>query len=127
MAASSSSRAEREWQRRSEKKTRGEGRGSTQEQGKKKTEPRITYRLGPNDGLAAGLGAHARKRAEGVVRQHVDAAVVGLEVVDLLLEDEGPEVLAEELDDVERVVEARPVAREAASRGESRVSAHQEH
>lgn len=42
--------------------------------------------------------------------------MVGLEVVDLLLEDEGPQVLAQELDHVERVVEAGAVAGEAAQR-----------
>lgn len=82
------------------------GEGGAQERRK----PPCTYWLGPNDGLAAGIGAHARQRAERVVRQYVDTAVVGLEVVDLLLEDESPEVLAEEFDDVECVVEAWPVA-----------------
>lgn len=39
--------------------------------------------------------------------------MVGLEVVDLLLEDERPEVLAHELYGVEGVVEARAVAGES--------------
>lgn len=45
--------------------------------------------------------------------------VVRLQVVDLLAEDEHPEVLAEELDHVEGVVEARAVPRESATRGET--------
>lgn len=82
-----------------------------------------TYRLRFEDGLATRFCAHAGERPEGVVGQHVDAAVVGLEIVDLLLENEGPEVFAEELDDVESVVEARAVAGEAV--GEQRVSKSQ--
>lgn len=39
--------------------------------------------------------------------------MVRLQVVDLLAEDERPDVLAQELDHVERVGEAGPVAREA--------------
>lgn len=39
--------------------------------------------------------------------------MVGLEVVDLLLEDEGPQVLAEELDHVKGIVEAGAVAGES--------------
>ena len=72
----------------------------------------MTYRLGPQDGLAPGIGAHARQGAERVVGQDVDAAVVRLEVVDLLAEDQHPQVLAHELDGVEGVVEARAVAGE---------------
>ena len=41
--------------------------------------------------------------------------MVRLEVVDLLPEHQRPQVLTEELDDVERVVEPRPVAREPAT------------
>lgn len=41
--------------------------------------------------------------------------VIRLEVIDILAKDERPQVLAQKLDDVERVVEPRPVAREAAS------------
>lgn len=41
-------------------------------------------------------------------------AVVRLQVVNVLAKDEGPEVFAEELDDVEGVVEARAVAGESA-------------
>jgi len=40
--------------------------------------------------------------------------MVRLEIVDLLAEEQHPEVLAEELDRVEGVCEARAVAREAA-------------
>lgn len=73
----------------------------------------MTYRLRPYHGLPPGLGTHPRERPERVVRQDVDAAVVGLEVVDLFPEDEGPEVLADELYGVEGVVEARAVCGEA--------------
>lgn len=41
-------------------------------------------------------------------------AVVRLQVVNVLAKDEGPEVFAEELYDVEGVVEARAVAGESA-------------
>lgn len=44
-------------------------------------------------------------------------AVVSLQVVDVLAEHQRPEVLAHELDDVERVVEARPVPREPSGSG----------
>lgn len=66
-----------------------------------------------DNGLAACLRAHARKRAEGIIGQNVDSAVVRLQVVNVLAKDEGPEVFAEELDDVEGVVEARAVAGES--------------
>lgn len=72
-----------------------------------------TYRLCPRNGLPSGVGAHARQRPEGVVRQHVDAPVVRLEVVDLLLEYERPQVLTHELDGVQRIGEAWAVAGEA--------------
>jgi hypothetical protein len=44
-----------------------------------------------------GVEAHATERLEGVVGQHVNATVVGFEVIDLFAEEEGPEVFAEEL------------------------------
>jgi hypothetical protein len=74
----------------------------------------VPYRLRADNGLAAGLGAHARERAEGSISQDVDAAVVRLEIIDLLAEDEHPEVLAEELDDIESIRESRPIGRESA-------------
>ena len=43
--------------------------------------------------------------------------MVSLQVVDVLAEHQRPEVLAHELDDVERVVEARPVPREPSGSG----------
>lgn len=43
----------------------------------------------------------------------VTYAMVCLEVVDVFAEDEGPEVFAEEFDDVEGVVEAGAVAGES--------------
>ena len=81
-------------------------KGKGREGGRKKK----TYRLGAGDGAAAGVGAHAREGAEGVVGEDVDAAVVGLEVVNLLAEHEHPQVLAYELDRVQRVVEPGAVA-----------------
>lgn len=63
--------------------------------------------------MAAGFGAHAGEWAEGVVGEDVDSAVVCLEVVYVFAEDEGPEVFAEEFDDVEGVVEAGAVAGES--------------
>ena len=39
--------------------------------------------------------------------------MIGLEIVDLLLEEDGPEVLAEEFDHVEIVEKAGPVAGES--------------
>lgn len=48
---------------------------------------------------------------------HPTYPVVRLQVVDLLAEDEHPEVLAEELDHVEGVVEAWAVPREAGEIG----------
>lgn len=39
--------------------------------------------------------------------------MVRLEIIDILAENEGPEVLAQELDHVERVIEPWPVSREA--------------
>lgn len=48
------------------------------------------------------IEAHPAEGLEGVVGQDVDAPVVRLEVVDLLPEEEGPEVFAEEFDGVER-------------------------
>lgn len=45
-----------------------------------------------------GVERHAGEGFESVVGEDVDAAVVGFEVVDLLAEEEGPEVFAEELD-----------------------------
>lgn len=103
-----------------------------------------TYRLRAHNGLPAGLGAHAREGAEGVVCEDVDALyicmrtrrisiprpfrsterrrkhaypVIRLEVVDLLPEHQRPQVLAEELDHIERIVEAWAVAREPVTPG----------
>ena len=75
-----------------------------------------TYRLRPNDSLPARVGAHPRQRTEQVVGEHIDAAVIGLEVVDLLLEDERPEILADKFYRVKGVVEARAVAGESVCR-----------
>lgn len=49
------------------------------------------------------------------MRPVITYPVVCLEIVDLFPEDERPEILAQELDDIERVVEARPVCRESAT------------
>jgi hypothetical protein len=47
-------------------------------------------------GKLLGVERHASKRCEGVVSQHVDAAVVRFQIVDLLAEEKRPEILAEE-------------------------------
>ena len=56
---------------------------------------------------------HLRQRSEHVICQHVDAAVIRLQVVDLLLEQQQPEVFAQEFYRVER-------RREERARGERR-------
>lgn len=38
--------------------------------------------------------------------------MICLEVVDVLAEDERPQIFAKKLDDIERIVESRPVSRE---------------
>jgi hypothetical protein len=53
---------------------------------------------------------HAAEGLERIVGEDVDAAVVGLEVVDLLAEEERPEIFAQELDAVEGCCGARCVA-----------------
>lgn len=112
-----------------------------------------SYRLCPLNRPSSGLRTHSRERAEGIVCQNIDSLdtsisntprprtrehrvicsgeatptypVVRLQIVDLLAEDEHPEVLTEELDHVEGVVEARAVPREAATRGQiGGMSAH---
>ena len=48
------------------------------------------------------IEAHPAQRLEGIIRQHVDAAMVCLEIVDLFFEEQGPELFTQEFDDVER-------------------------
>lgn len=48
-----------------------------------------------------------------LVGEDVNAAMIGLQVIDLLAEDKGPKVFAEKFDDIEGFAEARFVAREA--------------
>ena len=60
-----------------------------------------------------GVERHAGEGFESVVGEDVDAAVVGFEVVDLLAEEEGPEVFAEEFYAVEGGGGAWGVAGEA--------------
>lgn len=60
-----------------------------------------------------GAGRQAREEAERIVLQHIDALVVGAQIVDLLLVDGQPEVGADELHGVQLVGEARPFARHA--------------
>lgn len=93
----------------------GLGARGLQRQDKEIKRRRKSYRLCPHKGLAPrpNFSTHARQRPEQVVCEHVDATMVGLEVVDLLSEDERPQVLAQKLDDVERVIEARAVAGKA--------------
>jgi hypothetical protein len=50
---------------------------------------------------------------EAVIGQDEDAAVVGLEVVDLLAEEDEPEVFAEEFDDIEGGLRAGGVGGES--------------
>lgn len=57
---------------------------------------------------------HAAEGLEGVIGEDVDAAVVSFEVVDLLAEEEGPEVFAEEFDAIEGGGRAGGVAGETA-------------
>ena len=52
-------------------------------------------------GVFFGVVGHAGEGFEGVVCEDVDAAVVCFQVVDLLAEEEGPEVFAEEFYAVE--------------------------
>lgn len=59
---------------------------------------------------------HAAEGLERVVGEDVDAAMVGFEVVDLLAEEQHPEVFAEKLDAVERGCGTRRIAREATER-----------
>lgn len=47
------------------------------------------------------IDAHAADGLKALVRQDEDAAVVGFQVVDLLAEEQGPEVFADEFDAVE--------------------------
>jgi len=39
--------------------------------------------------------------------------MIGLQVINLLPKDDGPKVLAHKLDNVKRIIHARPIAREA--------------
>jgi hypothetical protein len=63
-----------------------------------------THRLRPTQRLLRGfdagfpVDAHAADRLEALVCQDKDSAVVCLEVVDLLAEEQGPEVFADEFD-----------------------------
>jgi hypothetical protein len=43
--------------------------------------------------------------------------MVGLQIVDILAEDERPEILANKLDDVQAVIKARTISRKSASVG----------
>jgi len=65
----------------------------------------VQKRLGAPLGFlrAARSQGASLQRLEAVVGQHKGAAVVGLEVINLFAEDGDPEVLAEELDRVQRV------------------------
>jgi len=66
-----------------------------------------THCLRPTQSLLGGfdagfpVDAHATDRLEALVRQHEDAPVVRLEVVDLLAEQQRPQVFADELDVVQ--------------------------
>jgi hypothetical protein len=58
------------------------------------------------------IHAHAADGLEALVRQDEDAAVVGFQVVDLLAEEQGPEVFADEFDAVEGGLRAWAVGAE---------------
>jgi hypothetical protein len=66
-----------------------------------------------------GQGGKVTTRREGAVVKRVELRekktypMVGFEIVNLLLEEDGPEVFAEEFDDVQVVEEAGTVARES--------------
>ena len=61
--------------------------------------------------VSATLQARSLDGREGVIAEDEDAAVVGLEVVDLLAEHHHPQVLAHELHALEVVLQPRHVAR----------------
>lgn len=61
------------------------------------------------------IHAHTADGLEALVRQDKDAAVVGFQVVDLLAEEQGPEVFADELDAVKRCLGAWAVGAEPAN------------
>jgi hypothetical protein len=78
-----------------------------------------THGLRPTQRLLRGfdasfpVDAHAADRLEALVGQHEDSAVVCLEVVDLLAEEQRPEVFADEFDVVEGGLGAGPVGAES--------------
>jgi hypothetical protein len=71
------------------------------------THTHTAYRLGLGE-LCRTL-AHHRKGAERVVLQAVRPLVVGPQVVNLLQKDHLPDFLADELDHVQLLLEARPL------------------
>ena len=97
---------------------------------------KVQYRLGSDNGLAAGFCAHSRKWPEGIVCQDIDSLdwyaqsaddssrlrtigavapvlaypMICLEVIHLFPENQRPQVLAYELDRIQRIVESWPVS-----------------
>ena len=107
--------------KRTREKDGGEGRPKRKE--KKKNE--ATHSLSPTQRLLRGfdagfaVDAHAADGLEALVCQHEDAAVVCLEVVDLLAEEQGPQIFADELDVVEGGLGAGAVGAESVFREEN--------
>ena len=73
---------------------------------------RSTQRLFRRFHACFPIYAHAADGLEALVRQDEDAAVVGFQVVDLLAEEQGPEVFADEFDAVEGCLRAWAVGAE---------------
>ena len=73
---------------------------------------RSTQRLFRRFHACFPIYAHAADGLEALVRQDEDAAVVGFQIVDLLAEEQGPEVFADEFDAVEGCLRAWAVGAE---------------
>jgi hypothetical protein len=58
---------------------------------------------------------HAAEGFEGIVREDVDATVIGFEVINLLSKEERPEIFAQKFDAVERCSWSRCVSGESVS------------
>jgi hypothetical protein len=58
---------------------------------------------------------HAAEGFEGIVCEDVDATVIGFEVINLLSEEERPEIFAQKFDAVERCCWSRCVSGESVS------------
>lgn len=74
----------------------------------------IPYRLCAHNSLSASFSAHSRERPERIISQDVNPAMVSLEVINLLSKDQHPQVLAKELNHIQRIREPWPISRESA-------------